>query len=229
MVVFFGVRPYGTIDRCDRVATVTYFLHAFFVPLLPLRSAIVVHDELGEIAKIHPIGLSFRSIVAAYLRIGAPVAAILLAASWWPAFWIILRWNGPTPVIVVLLALSAFAWTAVGRPSARTLARRRIYARVLGESIDPAELGEERETVRAELRARFDSLPSIDAGYREAQSSWTSMALASNDPQTLAVAATRARVEASSSKGDERKALESAHDALIERLLGANTKSARMD
>lgn len=221
MIVFFGTRTYGTIDRHRDAAIATVFLHCFFVPLVPLSSVLI------GAGATRPIPLSLRSVVAAYLRIWPFVLAIALVASWAPAFWIFLRPPSRSPsmgaVLLGLVALGVFGWLGVGRTSPRDRALRDVYARAIGEPIDPAVLGDEREVLRDRLRARTHALlPSGDAGYRtgaDPERAWVDLALASDDPEVLAFALARARVEASLARGAEATLLRAAHARLADRAL----------
>lgn len=210
MVVFFGTARYGTVDRCDGVFVATHFAHFFGLPLVPLQSVLVTPD--GE----RPIAMSARSVIAAYLRFWPIAAAIAVVVSWWPAFWIFLRPNGPTPMIVVLLLCAVFGWTLLGRPDARDVERRRLYARAIGQAIDPALLGEERRLLRDRLRAAYEErAPQVATSYRDAQTDVAALATSSGDPLLMGIAAARLRVEASLADGEARHRLVVEHDAIV--------------
>lgn len=79
MIIFYGYRSYGKIDRVTGLFyVVTEFFHLNWVPLIPVRTYLVVEgrDVDGRRAGV-PIRLSLKSILVTWLRAGS----VLLFAS----------------------------------------------------------------------------------------------------------------------------------------------------
>lgn len=76
MYVIFGSSKYGKTDVLKGMFFVsTEFFHLYYVPLIPLRSAVYVEGTNDKLFK--PIGMSWKSVFVTYLRgIGGVVAAV---------------------------------------------------------------------------------------------------------------------------------------------------------
>jgi hypothetical protein len=80
MIVFFGNKLYGKVDHVPGLFYVaTQFFYVQFVPLVPLGSYVVMEGSEkgeGQFAGVS-IGLSFKSLLMAWLRAGLLVGGIL--------------------------------------------------------------------------------------------------------------------------------------------------------
>lgn len=101
MIIIFGSRLYGKVDEVPGLFHVaTRFGHAWYLPLIPMGSYLVLGRQGGEQHGAY-IGLSVKSLLIAWLRVvlfiaaaGCVIAAIMLgtaaphrgaaAAPWWP-------------------------------------------------------------------------------------------------------------------------------------------------
>lgn len=79
MIVIFGEKSYGKVDRVPGVCyVVTTFAHLNFLPLVPLRSYIVIEGtESGGEFRGKQIGISFKSMVAGYTRVWFGLLALI--------------------------------------------------------------------------------------------------------------------------------------------------------
>ncbi|HEX8916072.1 MAG TPA: hypothetical protein VF796_27235, partial [Humisphaera sp.] len=77
MLFIFGTRLFG---KCDQVPgcfhVVTRFGHVNFIPLIPMGSYAVFSQHGGEVRGV-PIGLSMKSVLVAWLRAFAVLAAVV--------------------------------------------------------------------------------------------------------------------------------------------------------
>jgi len=78
MIIFFGHRNCGKVDKVPNLFyVVTQFAHLYWIPLIPLRSYLVLAgSEDGEGFKGVRTSMSFKSIVVAWLRAALVVTAI---------------------------------------------------------------------------------------------------------------------------------------------------------
>ncbi len=75
MLLIFGTRSYGRVDRVDGMFHVeTSFFHVWFVPLIPTGSFAIPAKGGGEVAV--PIGLSIKSVAVAWLRLALVVSCL---------------------------------------------------------------------------------------------------------------------------------------------------------
>lgn len=90
MIVIFGEKSYGKVDRVPGVCyVVTIFAHLNFLPLIPLRSYIVIEGtESGGEFRGKEISVSLKSALAGYAR--AWVGLVAAAAGAVAAFGL---WN----------------------------------------------------------------------------------------------------------------------------------------
>lgn len=84
MLIVFGERNYGSVDRCPGFGHVeTRFTHIQFLPILPMGSYFVPEADASVAIKIP---LSAKSIFVAWARAGLvlliAVAALLGVAEW---------------------------------------------------------------------------------------------------------------------------------------------------
>jgi hypothetical protein len=80
MILIWGTRHYGRVDRYGDQFLATKFAHLWFLPLFPLQSMWVTGDT-GDGYRGHRVRLSGRSVVAGYLRVWGVVAAAVGIAT----------------------------------------------------------------------------------------------------------------------------------------------------
>jgi hypothetical protein len=81
VIVIFGERMYGKVDRVPGVCyVITIFMHLNFIPLIPVRSYIVVEgtEEGGEF-RGKQVSVCLKSVLAGYIRVWC--GAIMLIAG----------------------------------------------------------------------------------------------------------------------------------------------------
>jgi hypothetical protein len=81
MVIIWGQRMYGRVDRFAGSHVATRFFHLYYVPLIPLSSWLVLaeHDE-GRFQGIQ-VPLQLRSVMLAWTRLASVGAAIGAVAA----------------------------------------------------------------------------------------------------------------------------------------------------
>jgi len=147
MILVYGFRHHGRVDRSAEQYAVTEFFHLFFLPIVPIESLWMVAEESG-----HSIRLHGRSVVAGYLRIWGPLVAIacVLAAEARSAIYVV-------PAIAAA-ALTAWTWTWHGlRRSARL--RADFNQAAFGTRCEPRRLrAGMRRQMRQSLNEAWDAL-----------------------------------------------------------------------
>jgi hypothetical protein len=81
VIIIFGQRMYGKVDRVPGICyVITIFAHLNFIPLVPVRSYIVLEgtEEGGEF-RGKEVSVSLKSVLAGYLRVWCGCAALLLS------------------------------------------------------------------------------------------------------------------------------------------------------
>ena len=69
MLVIWGSKLYGKVDEIEGVGHIaTQFGHLFWIPLLPMNSYFVTHEEGGHFEGT-PLGLQAKSVFAGYARV----------------------------------------------------------------------------------------------------------------------------------------------------------------
>lgn len=100
MVIVYGHRAYGKVEHCGGQFAQTKFAHIYYMPLFPTGSFwVTAQDRSGT--RGFPIRLHGKSVVATYLRMWGPIAALacLVAGS------VVATLFG-----VAFTALTAWAW-----------------------------------------------------------------------------------------------------------------------
>ncbi len=124
----------GTVDQVGEESIQTKFF-MIGVPLIPLESFFVLRDR-GNGVDGFPIPLNGKSVVLAYLRWGAFIAAVIagVMAMVTPSYR-----RGPTDFIGLggLLAAWGLLTFVAGKPGKASLARRLIFKAATGISATP--------------------------------------------------------------------------------------------
>lgn len=215
MIFFFGSRRLGTVFAVGNARVETEFFCVNFLPLFPVRSRFCVTGDGGadEAELDHPIPLVRASVIAGFARAWGLVLGLGLLAH------AVLGRDGVAHgsllLGVVLLAITTWAWTSLGAPSADDVARLRVYQSFTTYPVDPTLFDED---VASELRARLatvmkERVPMLGAGtYREMPDAREFEAIARHpdvrDPEFLRAAMTLARVTRD----------DALHDAIWEKL-----------
>ncbi len=71
----FGTKLYGRVDRVDGTCIATLFLHVAYIPVVPLRSFVVLEEHGDGTFDSIRIRLSLRSVLHAFLPVGGDLAA----------------------------------------------------------------------------------------------------------------------------------------------------------
>ncbi len=236
MIVIYGSRMYGKIDRCGRTFIATLFAHIYWLPLFPLGSKLVLEENGDGTYRFIAAGLNWRSVLAAYLRtwgvlgaIAAVFTTVPLAMSQFDSNGEVLEMLATVFSVLVCVAAVVGAWAWLGRLSADERAQRIAYQDFAGHPIDVAMMREARYPLRDRLyghvveRARG----MISGGYRttvEPTTHWGAIALdpTVSDVPFLRAALTLSRLEWSFAQGPARAQLASAHGMLWQKLRAAD-------
>jgi hypothetical protein len=244
MIVIWGQRMYGRVHRFAGSHIATRFFHIYWLPLIPLSSWLVLEEhEEGRFTGLQ-IPMSLRSVALAWLRIGALLAlaamsvrmlslpADLDAIRTLPASVVSESHLISTLIVNVLFTLGVayttfYAWRRLGRLSVADKAERVVYSEFTGRFVDVALLGDQRDVIKRRVSEELERhlVKHATAGYREApQSSWTEIASRPDqrDVPLLRAALTRARLEWSVARGNERASLERVHAQIFRNLTAAS-------
>lgn len=226
MLIIYGTRNAGVIDRCGGTYLSTRFFHIYWLPLIPLGTQLVL-DEPGN--RAISVGMSGRSVLAAYLRTWGVVAALACGAA---ALGGLEEFaDDPVAVIVPLVfALASllgvvFSWAVLGRLSPDEKARQLTYETRVGFPVDAALLGDARMELRGRLFADVveRARPFASVGYRGAldpANDWMRIAAMpeTNDKQLVQSALTLSRIEWSYSSGPARAHWDQQHRAIWQQM-----------
>lgn len=114
MFIIYGVRTYGAVDREDGTQHATRFVHAYYLPLVPMGGVVVTPDghEL-------PASMDLKSVALAYVRFWGFALAFGLASH---AYFETekhlasgLAWTAVAGV-TLLAVLGSWFWAGVRRP-----------------------------------------------------------------------------------------------------------------
>lgn len=157
----------GTVDQVGEESIQTKFF-MIGVPLIPMESFFVLRDH-GNGVDGFPIPLNGKSVVLAYLRWGAFIAAIIggVVAMVTPSYR-----RGPADFVLAGIALVAWVVLTfvVGKPSKASMARRLIFKAATGISATPELVPAHLAT---EIHASLQKNPMQDsAAWRFVSSSY---------------------------------------------------------
>jgi hypothetical protein len=240
MIIIYGVRFYGAIKAAGRSTLRTHFVHAYFVPLFPIGTYLVLEENVGGLKSIKT-KLSLKSVLAAYLRVWAPILAVtLVPVGLAAAFFAGLSSHsyvaafaaglGASVIVLVLVLGAIWGWVGIGKLSIDEQKRYAAFARHIGYAVDPADMGDARYSLRVSLMAEItERLRGMVAmGYRlnaDPAAVWPYVALdpSHNDESLLTAAFTLAQLDASLwKKGPEKLQREQLRDELWQRIVQSN-------
>ncbi len=229
MLIVWGQRMYGRVDRFAGSYVATRFFHIYYLPLIPLSSWLVLEDQSeGRFLGLQ-VPMQGRSVLSAWGR----VLSIVLLLGSLPALVNMTAQSGPGVVAVSVLSTFAmaaavfFAWFRLGKLSAGAKAARVAYADFAGHFVDVALLKDQRERMKSTTIEALDRHVARHAtsSYREApQSSWREIATRPDlrDVPLLKAALTRCRLEEADANGPTRRELQLAHIAILRNLVAAS-------
>jgi hypothetical protein len=231
MVVIWGQRMYGRVDRFAGSHIATRFFHLYYLPLIPLSSWLVLEEQAEGRFLGLSIPLSGRSVLLAWLRV---ISVVGLAVA---GFNTMERISGASEIDAegmtwavfagLAVAIGFFAYFRLGKLSRADKAQRAVYYDFAGKFVDVALLGEGRAAIKARTIEETDRhlVKHALSGYRSApQTSWREIATRPDqrDVPLLRAALTRARLEWSESRGSDRTALAKDHDQIFANLVAAS-------
>src|SRR4051812_10326395 len=142
MVIIYGRRAYGRVDAHGGEYAHTTFAHLWYMPLFPIQSYWITQD--GEAPLGFEIGFHGRSVLAAYLRMWAPLAAIACLAT------------GAPFIGAAFAALGVWAWLWRRAPASR---RSDFNLVAYGTRCEPSRMPREmRDRVKRSLDSRWEGL-----------------------------------------------------------------------
>jgi hypothetical protein len=243
MVVIWGQRMYGRVDRFAGSHIATRFFHIYWLPLIPLSSWLVLEEHAeGRFTGLQ-LPLALRSIALAWLRVASIVALCMMGvrALSFPSDLEAIRMLSPRVVnelhlvghfitnVLFTIGLATtcfFSWRRFGRLSREEKAERVVYSDFTGRFVDVALLGEQRGLIKQRTVEELERhlVKHATAGYREApQSSWREVATRPDqrDVPLLRAALTRSRIECVEARGAARREHELTHGRIFRNLVAA--------
>jgi hypothetical protein len=146
MVIVYGHRAYGKVEQHGGQFAQTKFAHIYYMPLIPTGSFwVTAQDRSGT--RGFPIRLHGKSVVATYLRMWGPIAALacLFAGNLVATF-----------IGAAIAALSAWAWTSTG---ARQRRRSDFNLVAFGSRCEPVLMDDDmRAAVRRSIEVRWEKV-----------------------------------------------------------------------
>jgi len=236
MVIIWGQRMYGRVDRFAGSHVATRFFHLYYVPLIPLSSWLVLEEQTeGNFIGLQ-LPLQWRSVLLAWLRVAAVLAAISGGVHYLSADHLQQYEGGsgmhPAQISAILAMAAAFAvgfyaYFRLGKLRREEKAARVVYWDFAGRFVDVALLTDDRRMVKQRATEELDRHLARHAtsSYREApNASWRHIATRPElrDVPLLKAALTRCRVEWADAEGEERRAFEREHSIILRNLLAAS-------
>jgi hypothetical protein len=231
MVVIWGQRMYGRVDRFAGSHIATRFFHIYYVPLIPLASWLVLEEKAdGNFVGI-PLPLQLRSIALAWLRIGSIIALLVAGVNVIQAidnpYMSTIDGLGSAITVGLSVAFALFAFLKLGKLTWQEKVERVVHWDWSGRFVDAGLLGDARPGVRGrayqELERHLNK--HVTSTYREAATaSWLEVATRPNmrDALLLRPALTVCRIDESMAKGADRRRLTQARKQILENLLAAS-------
>lgn len=222
MILVVGQRFAGSVERVGKTHVVTEFFHVMWLPVVPLRSLLLL-DRGG-----HQIPMHFGSVIAGYGRAWAPVVCLLVWLCALP--WIVDHFDGSAQLFVVLASallgtcVASLPHFAIGRLSRPQRAARLAFAKFLGAPVDPIASGASIPALREAALAKLEA--SSVASYRSPTSSGRERAsvlqaaLSSDDPEVLEAAVVLARIDEDGHGGGRPRL----YEALAEKLASVSPR-----
>ena len=237
MVIVYGTRFYGKVRACGRSFIGTQFFHIYYLPLIPIGTHLILEENAGGSYKGIKSAFSFKSMMAAYMRVWGPVAVIAALCiglgnlSDFADEPLALAVVGGFTALVVLVLLvgTILGWAVIGKLSADEKRQRAVYALHLGYHVDPADMGDARHAFRdgllGTIAERARGLAAM--GYRmnaDPAVAWPHVALdpTHNDDQLITAAFTLARLDASLAPAPHNMQMEQVHAQLWQRISRSN-------
>ena len=229
MVIIWGQRLYGRVDRFAGSHLATRFAHLYYVPLIPLSSWLVLEEQTdGQFVGVQ-VPLQLRSVLAAWLRVGSIVAAIAATAAYFSHDAHSGAGSGMLALggLIASAVVGALAWQHLGKLSLPEKAARVAYAEFAGRYVDVGLLREGHDAIEQTTATELDRhlVRHATSGYRSApQSDWLAIATRPDmrDVAVLKPALTRCRIAWSKAAGTERRTLELAHERILQNLMAAS-------
>jgi hypothetical protein len=232
MIIVYGTRLYGTVERCGASRVATRFFHIYGMPLVPLGSVLVTEEGEDNTYRGIQLGLNLRSLVAGYARLWLPLAAVVMLIVAWQGSDTYSMDEGAASGTVTRAGLgiaaragAIWAWVRLGKLSLEERAQRMVYADFTGIPADVALLGELKSSLREKLLQQLEQrAPEVAAtGYRigvDAAAGWDRVALEPSvrDRSFVASALTLARIEWALARGPQRAASADLHARLWSKL-----------
>ncbi len=150
MIVIWGTRRVGTIDKREGQYALTRFAHVYWLPLFPVGAVWITRDGYG-----HAMKMSGRGVAAGYARTWGPLLGVAGVAGA----------GGMAGFVVALAAVSTAALSWSWRKPATKAAERRSDMNHLafGTRCEPSLMPDDLLVVlRPELESRWHKLSNGD-------------------------------------------------------------------
>jgi hypothetical protein len=226
MIFIAGRRLVGRVEEHAGTFIVTQFWHMNFLPLVPLRSYLVLESgpSAASIRRCVGIRLHAASVLAGYLRAWCTV----MVPVWCLSAFLANGGGGAAECLLVgalLILVDVWAWTRLGRLRPKEIVQRETYAALTHERVDAALLCRNNDAFRDTLHANVaEGARSLMAsGYRTAldpERDWAEVALdpTVRDRAFVQACFTLARIEWGRAEGPHRAKLAGVHDLLWQKL-----------
>ena len=186
-----------------------------------------------------PMAFSFKSMIAGYLRVWGPIAAMISLVTTISGVGSVsvcsclrCRLSGASlsSLTIGLIAVTTIAFVALGKLSLEEKRQRAVYAlQPSRHFVDPADMGPARAELRSSLLGTIHERARglAATGYRlnaDPTQAWPHLALdpTQHDDALITSAFTLARIEASTAEGPWKMQMEQLHDQLWQRIARAN-------
>jgi hypothetical protein len=234
MIVITGRRLMGRVEEHEGTFIVTQFVHLNYVPLVPLRSFLVLESDVGRARLVGATGIRRcvelklypASVLAGYLRVWGTMGTLFCVIG-------ALIGGGDTSTFAFLLfsallgGVTLWSWAKLGRLGAEAIAQRRAYAALTHEQVDPALLCRNNDAFRTTLHANVaqGAQSMMGTGYRtslDPRTEWARVALdpTVHDREFLQACLTLARIEWGRATGGVRTLLAAQHKQIWQKLRG---------